>query len=200
VFKIGLATTLGVVAVDKIWDAKGDLAVGTGADAAAKLTAGANDTILMADSGQATGLKWVASQTPSTQALGDAAAEGTADTYARGDHKHAMPSSLDITSQPYTINAQTDSYTAVLTDAGKLITLTKATAVTMTIPANASVAYAVGTVLNFYQGGAGQVTVAITSDTLSSATTLKLRAQHSVAQAIKLTSTTWVLTGDLAAA
>lgn len=83
----------GAVATDTIWDAKGDLAAGTGANTASKLTAGANDTILMADSGQATGLKWVASQTPSTQAFGDAAAEGTADTYARGDHKHAMPAS-----------------------------------------------------------------------------------------------------------
>jgi len=48
----------GAVATDTIWDAKGDLAVGTGADTAAKLTVGANDTILMADSAQSTGLKW----------------------------------------------------------------------------------------------------------------------------------------------
>lgn len=81
----------GDVATDAIWDAKGDLAAGTGANAASKLTVGANDTILMADSAQSTGLKWAASQTPSTQAFGDSAAEGTADTYARGDHKHAMP-------------------------------------------------------------------------------------------------------------
>ncbi len=81
----------GSVATDTIFDAKGDLAVGTGSDTSAKLTVGANDTILMADSSQTTGIKWVASQTPSTQAFSDAAAEGTADTYARGDHKHAMP-------------------------------------------------------------------------------------------------------------
>lgn len=87
----GLTGAGGSVATDTIWDAKGDLAAGTAANTAAKLTVGANDTILMADSGQSTGLKWVASQTPSTQAFGDAAAEGTADTYARGDHKHAMP-------------------------------------------------------------------------------------------------------------
>lgn len=81
----------GDVATDAIWDAKGDLAGGTGANTAAKLTAGANDTILMADSGETTGLKWVASATPSTQAFGDAAAVGTGDTFTRGDHKHAMP-------------------------------------------------------------------------------------------------------------
>lgn len=81
----------GAVATDTIWDAKGDLAGGTGADTAAKLTVGANDTILMADSAQTTGLKWVAAATPSTQAFGDTAAAGTADTFTRGDHKHAMP-------------------------------------------------------------------------------------------------------------
>ncbi len=49
----------GSVATDTIFDAKGDLPVGTGADTAAKLAAGANDTVLVADSAQATGLKWI---------------------------------------------------------------------------------------------------------------------------------------------
>lgn len=48
----------GSVATDTIWDAKGDLAVGTGANTAAKLAVGANDTILIADSTQTTGIRW----------------------------------------------------------------------------------------------------------------------------------------------
>jgi hypothetical protein len=48
----------GNVATDTIWDAKGDLAVGTGANTAAKLVVGANDTVPMAASGEATGIKW----------------------------------------------------------------------------------------------------------------------------------------------
>jgi len=44
-----------------IVDAKGDLIAGTAADTVSKLTAGANNTVLMADSGEATGLKWSAS-------------------------------------------------------------------------------------------------------------------------------------------
>jgi len=48
----------GGIATDPIWDAKGDLAVGTGADTASKLPVGANGTSLVADSGEATGLKW----------------------------------------------------------------------------------------------------------------------------------------------
>ena len=39
-------------------DAKGDLVPGTGADTFARLAVGANDTVLTADSAQATGLKW----------------------------------------------------------------------------------------------------------------------------------------------
>jgi len=40
------------------FDAKGDLVAGTGADTFAKLTVGANNTVLTADSATATGLKW----------------------------------------------------------------------------------------------------------------------------------------------
>jgi hypothetical protein len=50
----------GSVATDTIWDTKGDLAVATGADTAAKLVAGANGRILVADSSTSTGLKWAA--------------------------------------------------------------------------------------------------------------------------------------------
>jgi len=53
-------TGSGDVATDAIWDAKGDLAVGTGADTAAKLTAGANGLFLQTASGEATGLQWAA--------------------------------------------------------------------------------------------------------------------------------------------
>jgi len=42
------------------FDAKGDLVAGTGADTFAKLTVGANNTVLTADSSTATGLKWAA--------------------------------------------------------------------------------------------------------------------------------------------
>lgn len=50
----------GAVAFDAIWDAKGDLAVGAGANAAARLAAGIDGYVLSADSAEATGLKWIA--------------------------------------------------------------------------------------------------------------------------------------------
>jgi hypothetical protein len=43
-----------------IVDAKGDLIAGTGADAVSRLAVGANGTTLVADSSEATGLKWAA--------------------------------------------------------------------------------------------------------------------------------------------
>lgn len=52
------ATQSTTVANDTIFDAKGDLPVGTGADTAAKLPAGSNGQILCVDSTTATGLKW----------------------------------------------------------------------------------------------------------------------------------------------
>jgi len=54
------ATGTGDVATDAIWDAKGDLAVGTGANTASKLTVGTNGYVLTADSAESTGLKWAA--------------------------------------------------------------------------------------------------------------------------------------------
>jgi hypothetical protein len=52
----------GAVVSDTIWDAKGDLAVGTGADAAAKLTAGTDlSTALVPVSSESSGLKWIPS-------------------------------------------------------------------------------------------------------------------------------------------
>lgn len=48
----------GSVATDTIWDAKGDLAVGTGANTASRLAIGADNTIPIADSAEATGIRW----------------------------------------------------------------------------------------------------------------------------------------------
>lgn len=56
----------GDVSTDAIFDAKGDLVVGTGANTASRLAVGTNDYVLTADSAEATGLKWAAAAGGST--------------------------------------------------------------------------------------------------------------------------------------
>ena len=100
------------------------------------------------------------------------------------------------------INAQTGTtYTTVLTDDGKLITCSNASAISVTIPPNSSVAYGVGTQLNFAQLSTGQVTlVAGAGVTLnSSGTKLKLKDQYSVATCVKTDTNTWFVVGNLSA-
>ena len=99
------------------------------------------------------------------------------------------------------INTQTGTtYTTVLSDQSKLVTLNNASAIALTIPANSSVAYPTGTQIDLSQFGAGQVTVAGASGvTVNSASGLKLRAQYSSASCVKVATDTWLLVGDLEA-
>ena len=99
-------------------------------------------------------------------------------------------------------NSQSAAYTLVLADAGKHIfhPSTDANARTFTIPANSSVAYAIGTAITFINMTSQVVTIAITTDTmyLSSAGTTGSRslAIYGSATAIKMTSTTWLISGS----
>ena len=99
-------------------------------------------------------------------------------------------------------NSQSAAYTLVLADAGKHIFHPSgdANARTYTIPANASVAYPIGTALTFINMTAEVVTIAITTDTmyLSSDGTTGSRslAQYGSATAIKMTSTDWLISGS----
>jgi hypothetical protein len=105
-----------------------------------------------------------------------------------------------------TLNAQTATYTVVLSDADqKLITMSVASANDFLIPTNANVGFAIGTVINVIQIGAGQTTIkAVTSGTTSilstgaTAAQPKLRAQYSAASCIKVATDTWYVIGDIA--
>jgi hypothetical protein len=97
------------------------------------------------------------------------------------------------------INAQTGTtYTPVLADNGKLVTLSNASAITLTVPTNASVAYATGAQIDIEQIGAGQVTVVGDTGVTVNGTGTKLRTQWSAATLVKLGTDSWTLIGDLA--
>jgi len=100
------------------------------------------------------------------------------------------------------LNAQTGtSYTLVLTDVAKVITLSNAAAITLTVPANSSVAFPIGTQILLYQKGAGQVTITPDGGVTirSSGSKLKTTDQYSVAGLLKEDTDTWIAFGNLAA-
>ena len=99
------------------------------------------------------------------------------------------------------INAQTGTtYTLALSDLGKMVTLSNASAITLTVPPNSSEAFPVGAGIDLAQIGAGQVTVAQGSGVTVNATPgLKFRAQYAGATLRKTGTDTWLLFGDLAA-
>jgi hypothetical protein len=100
------------------------------------------------------------------------------------------------------INSQSAAYTTVIADAGKVIfhPSTDANARTFTIDSNANVAYVLGTVLTFINMTSQVVTIAITSDTMylagTGTTGSRSLAQYGMATAIKMTSTTWIISGN----
>jgi hypothetical protein len=105
------------------------------------------------------------------------------------------------------INAQTGTtYTTVLADNGKLVTLNNASAITVSIPTNASVAYPTGAQISFaWITGAGQPTIqATTSGTTTilstggTSTAPKLRVVNSTATCVKIATDTWIVMGDIA--
>jgi len=96
------------------------------------------------------------------------------------------------------LNTQDTNYTLVLGDSGKTIYHTSASTHTYTIPANASVAYPIGTIIQIENENAGgNVTLAITTDTLrwESSTGSRTIAANGSASIKKVTATLWRLVG-----
>ena len=138
--------------------------------------------------------------TTTATAEGRIAWEGTNDKIVVGDGS----STKEFTPNTIATNAQTNTtYTLVLTDRDKLVTLSNASAIALTIPLNSSVAFATGAVINIQQTGAGAVTiqgasgVTITS-TGATATAPVTRAQYSAASIIKTGTDSWTVIGDIA--
>lgn len=169
--------------------AKADLLVGASSGVVDNLAVGTNNQVLTADSTQTLGVKWA------TPATGDVTLTGT---------QTLTNKTLTDPVVTESVNAQTGTtYTAVLTDAKQMVTLSNASAITVTLPPNSSVAYAAGSKIDFIQKGAGQVTFAqgagvTIRSTGSTATAPKLRAQYSAATAWYEGSDVWYIVGDIA--
>ena len=99
------------------------------------------------------------------------------------------------------INAQTGTtYTLAASDCGKLVTLSNASAITLTVPQDSDATIPIGTYVDLYQLGAGQVTVVAGSGATlrKNAATAKLNGQYASAFVQKISANTWRLGGELA--
>jgi hypothetical protein len=96
-------------------------------------------------------------------------------------------------------NSKSASYTLLLSDAGKHIYVT-ATGQTITVPANGTVAFPVGTVITVVNAAAVTTSIAITTDTMylanAGTTGTRTLAAYGVATLIKITSTSWIISGN----
>ena len=124
--------------------------------------------------------------------------------------KVGVDSSAVTTSHEYRINSieelntneQTGTtYTLALTDDGKVVEMNNASANTLTVPPNSSVAFPVGSQILVLQTGAGQTTLAAGAGVTvnSKDGNLKLSAQWCGVTLIKRATDVWVAIGDLSA-
>ena len=93
----------------------------------------------------------------------------------------------------------TGTATLTIADAGRHVYVTSASQ-TITIPANSSVAYPIGTAIAFIAGpSATTVSIAITTDTMylagTGTTGTRTLAAYGMATAVKVASTTWFING-----
>ena len=173
--------------------AKGDTFVATAAGAVTRLAVGTNDQVLTADSTQAKGMKWatpvneVASQTGNSGKY--LTTDGSTTSWA------AAVSTLNIT-----FNAQTGTtYSLVSGDLNKLVTLSNAAAITLTVPNGV---FTTGQQINVQAIGAGQVSIVsdgttVLTSTGATSTAPKLRAQYSAATIVCTSSNNFTVIGDL---
>lgn len=124
------------------------------------------------------------------------ASVGTATTQIATTALVASTASLELVQ-----NSQTGTtYTLALTDAGGFVELSNASAVTLTIPPNSSVAFPVRTRIDIIAQGAGQVAIAAGAGVTirSAGSKLKLTGQYSGATLVKRATDEWYLIGDIA--
>lgn len=194
--------------------AYGLIAAGTTATGAHQtLAAGATTEILVGGGASALPVWTTATGTGSPVRAGSPALTGTATvvaltasglgTFSAGADitPAAAPSATAVgyLGAPQNIGLDSGNVTLALTDSGKHVYHSDANTRTLTIPANGSVAFQIGTVIvGVNENAAGVLTIAITTDTLrwGSSTGSRTVAANGTFSLLKVAATVWRLTGD----
>jgi hypothetical protein len=148
--------------------------------------------------GNSAGASWTGTQNASTSTLigqdqwtsSTFPSEGTVATASAGFGYMGIPQSLGA--------GTTGSYNVTAADAGEHIYSTASRAIT--IPANGSVPFPVGSTIVFISGPGATTTIQITSDTMylsgSGSTGTRTLAPHGMATIVKVAQTVWYISGN----
>jgi hypothetical protein len=183
-FTAGVATANAAIPKSTV-TTKGDILVATASGTIVRQGVGTNGQVLTADSVEADGVKWatLTAELPSQTSNGGKylTTNGTAASWS--------PVNVEL-------NAKTDNYTLIASDAGKLITMTSASNKTITVPNGI---FTVGQQIAIAGLGTGVVTIDDDGTSVIYATpgTL-LRTQYSTAALVCIATNTFLLLGDLA--
>ena len=208
-FTTGIATADGAVPKSTV-TAKGDLIAATASATVNRLAVGSANQNLLVDSATSTGIKWGPSATSVLTTTGDLLYASAASTLARraigttgdvltvtgGVPVWAAPTipSLDIT-----ISAKTANYTLIAGDVNKLITMSDAGTLTLTVPSGV---FTAGQQINIQRIGAGAVQIrnngtSVLTSTGATSGAPDLRAQYSACTIICTSSNNFTVIGDL---
>lgn len=197
----GLQDALDALLPESLFTAANDILVGTGAATATALNVPASRILARLDSGGLVAA--TPAQVKTLLAIAQSDVTGLTAALAAIDASQVTTGTIALARLPYAgINAQTGtSYTLQLSDRDKLVTCTNASAITFTVPLNATLAVPSGFSCVIGQGDGGQVTVAFDGTATVKATpTRKLRTNGSMAVLTKgAGDNEWWLGGDLAA-
>lgn len=183
-FTAGVATADAAIPKSTV-TTKGDLIAATASATVTRVGLGTDGYVLTADSTQTAGIKWAASAT-----------EIPSQTSNGGKYLTTNGTALSWSPVNLQINAKTDNYTLIASDAGKLITMTASTNKTITVPNGV---FTVGQQIAIAGLGTGVVTIDSDGTSVIYATpgTL-LRTQYSTAALVCIATNTFLLLGDLA--
>lgn len=129
-------------------------------------------------------------------------ASNATETLGTGDDYILVRTNRDGSiANPLKLNSQSGTaYTLVITDSFKYVVITNASAITLTIPTNAVVAFPIGTEIYLIQGGAGKLTVGGAGITINSLLSYKsIAGAGGQATLVKVATDIWQLYGNLIA-
>ena len=114
----------------------------------------------------------------------------------------SVQSEAVATAKTASFNSQTDSYTLVLGDAGKVVIMTKSSANALTIPANSSVAFATGTMIAVIMNGTGTTSITASAGVSIDGVTAgtgAISGQYKGVMLIKTGTDAWLVLGAIGA-